>query len=98
LSHPALNGLGLGSVPSIVDCDYRLDLGVYVLGHLTGPEEAELRAHLHACPTCRTELTELQGVADALARARKGAGRRKRTGASLLWVSGACAAPRGTRP
>ena len=81
-----------------MDCDYRLDLGVFVLGQLSGPEEADLRAHLHACPPCRAELTELQSVADLLARARKGAGRRKRTGASLLWLSGACAAARGPRP
>ncbi|MBO2448084.1 zf-HC2 domain-containing protein [Actinomadura barringtoniae] len=80
-----------------MDCDYRLDLGVFVLGQLSGPEEAQLRAHLYACPPCRAELTELQNVADILARARKGAGRRKRSGASLLWLSGACAA-RGPRP
>jgi hypothetical protein len=43
-----------------VSCDrHRVDLGVYVLGALDGPERAELEAHLASCPECRDELASL---------------------------------------
>lgn len=87
--------------------EYRIGLGVYALGRLFGDEAEELSAHLRGCPPCRAELAELRGVAELLARsvphagpaasgrkdpaARKGAGRRPRTGASLKGLSGACA-------
>ncbi|TDC58106.1 hypothetical protein E1281_02690 [Actinomadura sp. KC345] len=89
------------------DCgDYRIGLGVYALGRLPGAEADALSAHLRGCPPCRAELAELRVVAELLAHtvpqrpaparasagtARKGAGRRPRTGASLRGLSGACA-------
>ena len=89
------------------DCgEYRIGLGVYALGRLPGAEADELSAHLRGCPPCRAELAELRIVAELLAHcvpqrpvpglasagaARKGAGRRPRTGASLMGLSGACA-------
>ncbi|WP_165966523.1 zf-HC2 domain-containing protein [Actinomadura sp. 7K507] len=89
------------------DCgEYRIGLGVYALGRLPGAEADELSAHLRGCPPCRAELAELRAVAELLAHsvprppgggrgtavaARKGAGRRPRTGASLMRLSGACA-------
>ncbi|MEU5877640.1 zf-HC2 domain-containing protein [Spirillospora sp. NPDC047279] len=77
------------------NCGYQIDLGVYALGQLTGPEAADLRAHLSRCELCRTELSELQGVVRVLTRTRRSAGRGSRTGASVRRLSGACAASRG---
>ncbi|MFI0447212.1 zf-HC2 domain-containing protein [Actinomadura sp. 6N118] len=79
-------------------CGYQLDLGVYALGQLTGPEAADLRAHLPMCASCQAELSELQDVVRVLARTRKGAGRRSRSGAFAKRFSGACAASRGQEP
>lgn len=41
---------------------YRELLGAYVLGHLDGAEEAELRNHLEGCDECRAEEAELRQV------------------------------------
>ncbi|GAA2434706.1 hypothetical protein GCM10010191_56560 [Actinomadura vinacea] len=91
------------------DCgEYRIGLGVYAIGKLTGDEAAELREHLAGCGMCRAELDELSTVADILtatmapsataqARTARGAGRRARTrpaGASSRLLNGACAASR----
>ncbi|MEO3829275.1 zf-HC2 domain-containing protein [Actinomadura sp. B10D3] len=84
------------------DCGaYRIGLGVYAIGRLAGAEADELSAHLRGCPPCREELAELRGVAELLtysARqwggvipARRSAGRKPRTGASRIGLSGACA-------
>lgn len=77
------------------DCgEYRVGLGVYALGRLDGAEADELGAHLRGCARCRSELAELRTVADLLARtvpAWRGAGRRTRTGAPRIGISGACA-------
>ncbi|WP_083951333.1 MULTISPECIES: anti-sigma factor family protein [Actinomadura] len=48
--------------------DFRLGLGVYVLGRLPPPESDALRAHLTDCPACRAELAALRPAADALSR------------------------------
>ncbi|SDE84460.1 anti-sigma factor family protein [Pseudonocardia oroxyli] len=45
----------------------REQLGAYLLGGLTAPEETALGAHLDGCPDCRAELDDLRPVADALA-------------------------------
>ncbi|WP_433327949.1 anti-sigma factor family protein [Spirillospora sp. CA-294931] len=82
-----------------IDCgDYRLGLGVFALGRLTGAEAGALSAHLRACPSCRAELAALREVVDLLRRVRKGrgAGRGSRTGASLP-LSGACVSRRPAR-
>ncbi|WP_410555786.1 zf-HC2 domain-containing protein [Actinomadura fulvescens] len=79
-------------------CGYELDLGVYALGRMTGPEAADLRAHLPRCASCQAELTVLQGVVRVLARTRGSAGRGSRSGASARRLSGACAASRGPEP
>ena len=41
-------------------------LGPAALGLLTGPEQAELDAHLRTCAGCRRELAELTATADRL--------------------------------
>ncbi|GAA1531079.1 hypothetical protein GCM10009678_11460 [Actinomadura kijaniata] len=76
-------------------CSYRLDLGVYALGALPGPEAAVLRAHLAGCPDCRAELDGFRRVT-ALVRTARSAGPRPRTGAPTRLI-GACAA-RGPAP
>lgn len=40
----------------------RLLLGAYVLGGLSAPEEAAVRAHLDRCGQCRAEHAELACV------------------------------------
>lgn len=46
------------------------DLGAYLLGTLSGEEEREVRVHLEACATCRSELARIQGAAELLDSAR----------------------------
>jgi hypothetical protein len=50
-----------------LDCEHRLDAGAYALHALEEAEARTFSEHLHACPGCREELTQLQSVADALA-------------------------------
>ncbi|MFG2001976.1 zf-HC2 domain-containing protein [Spirillospora sp. NPDC048911] len=71
---------------------------MYALGQLTGPEAADLRAHLPRCASCQAELTELQSVVRVLARTRRSAGRGARSGAFARRLSGVCAASRGPEP
>jgi anti-sigma factor RsiW len=40
----------------------RLLLGAYVLGGLTVPQEAAVRAHLERCEPCRAEHDELASI------------------------------------
>ena len=46
----------------------------YALGTLTGSAALEVEEHTRRCVACRSRLAELTGVADALLRARTGAG------------------------
>jgi len=41
-------------------------LGAFSLGHLSGTEEAGIRAHLDGCPDCRRDLADIQPLAHAL--------------------------------
>jgi anti-sigma factor ChrR (cupin superfamily) len=45
----------------------RISLGAYTLGSLDTREEAEVRAHLEACPDCQREARELQALPELLA-------------------------------
>jgi hypothetical protein len=44
----------------------RDDIGAYLLGSLSDDRRAALQAHLDACPACRAELEELEGIARLL--------------------------------
>jgi Putative zinc-finger len=44
----------------------REDIGAYVLGALSDDRRAALMAHLDGCPSCRSELGELESVARLL--------------------------------
>jgi anti-sigma factor RsiW len=43
-------------------CRARFLLGVYLLGGLSGTEEAAVEAHLADCPRCQAECGELESV------------------------------------
>jgi anti-sigma-K factor RskA len=48
------------------DCRHRDDAGPWVLGALAEQDARAFALHLDTCPECRTEVTELQIVADVL--------------------------------
>jgi anti-sigma-K factor RskA len=47
-------------------CEHRDDAGAWVLGALPEDEERRFAAHLETCDICRSEVAELQMVADTL--------------------------------
>jgi hypothetical protein len=56
--------------PTLMNCDDARDLlGAYALGILEPEEHEAVSKHLDSCPVCRFELTQFDGVVDALATA-----------------------------
>jgi anti-sigma-K factor RskA len=49
-----------------MSCEHRDDAGAWVLGALPEDEERRFAAHLESCEICRSEVAELQMVADTL--------------------------------
>lgn len=50
-----------------LDCErWRGDLAMAAVGHLDGSERVVLSAHLDGCPSCRTELAELEATSKSL--------------------------------
>lgn len=50
-----------------LDCDNaRISLGVYALNSLDPAERSAVDTHLSACPECRTELADLDGLPSLL--------------------------------
>jgi anti-sigma factor RsiW len=51
-----------------LDCErWRGDLAMAAVGRLDGSERRALDAHLDGCPSCRSELAELQATTNSLA-------------------------------